>query len=239
MATISGDAGSSAPLFPDHPAGIWGQSDSGFGVVGTSATGSGVQGGSLSGPGTVGTSDSSNGLLGISNKGNGLYARGGSNAAVLDGAVMINGVATVKVLEITGGGDLAEDFACNSLETPAPGTVMVISDELPGTLTMSSKAMDPRVAGVVSGAHGLNSGLTLRSSVAGSSVRVALAGRVYCRCEAVSRPIGVGDRLVTSALPGHAMALPRDIAGQGTVLGKAMTSLAKGTGLVLALVNLQ
>jgi hypothetical protein len=106
MAAISGDAGSSAPLFPDHPSGVWGQSDSGYGVVGTSAAGSGVQGGSLSGPGTVGTSDSSNGLIGISNKGNGLYARGGSNAAVLDGAVAINGAATAEsTILFTGGRD--------------------------------------------------------------------------------------------------------------------------------------
>jgi hypothetical protein len=239
MATISGDAGTSAPLVPDRPRGVWGQSDNGYGVAGTSATSSGVQGGSISGFGTVGTSNSSYGLVGESETGDGLYARGGRNAAILDGAVSISGVATVQVLEITGGGDLAEDFACNSIEAPAPGTVMVICEESPGTLAMSSKAMDPRVAGVVSGARGLNSGLTLRSSVAGRSVKVALAGRVYCRCEAVSRPIGVGDRLVTSALPGYAMALPHDMVSEGTVLGKAMTSLAEGTGLVLALVNLQ
>jgi hypothetical protein len=45
--------------------------------------------------------------------------------------------------------------------------------------------------------------------------------------------------LTTSDIPGHAMkATDRELA-YGAVIGKAMTALDEGTGLVLVLVNLQ
>ena len=68
---------------------------------------------------------------------------------------------------------------------------------------------------------------------------VALTGRVWAQCDAQYGPIAPGDLLTTSDTPGHAM-LARDHARrQGAVLGKAMTSLADGAGLVLVLVTLQ
>ena len=48
-----------------------------------------------------------------------------------------------------------------------------------------------------------------------------------------------GDMLTTSGTPGHAMkAIDRERAF-GAVIGKAMTGLSEGKGLVLVLVNLQ
>jgi hypothetical protein len=64
MAQLKGDAGTSSPLIPDRKAGVWGESDSGYGVAGTANTGNGVQAGSISGFGAVGTSSTSIGVLG-------------------------------------------------------------------------------------------------------------------------------------------------------------------------------
>ena len=45
--------------------------------------------------------------------------------------------------------------------------------------------------------------------------------------------------LTTSATPGHAMKATDLGAAQGAIIGKAMTPLDDGRGLVLVLVNLQ
>ena len=57
--------------------------------------------------------------------------------------------------------------------------------------------------------------------------------------EAVESAIRPGDRLTTSSLRGHAMRTSDDARSDGAVLGKAMTELTAGEGLVLVLVNLQ
>lgn len=150
----------------------------------------------------------------------------------------VAGRTKTRTLEITGGSDLAEPFDME--EGIEQGTVMVIDEEKPGKLRTSTVAYDSRVAGIVSGAGGVNPGLTLSQEgvLEGSNV-VAIAGRVYCKAEALSVPIQPGDLLTTSNIAGHAMkATDRDKA-HGAVIGKAMTSLRQGTGLVLVLVNLQ
>jgi len=77
------------------------------------------------------------------------------------------------------------------------------------------------------------------NSLAAGHLPVALSGRVYCLCDASKEPIRPGDLLTTSTRPGHAMkALDQDRV-PGAVIGKAMSSLDGGTGLVLVLVSLQ
>ena len=71
------------------------------------------------------------------------------------------------------------------------------------------------------------------------SVAVALTGRVWCWCDASYGPITPGDRLTTSDTPGHAMKVTDNQRAPGAVIGKAMTRLTEGKGLVLVLVNLQ
>jgi hypothetical protein len=67
---------------------------------------------------------------------------------------------------------------------------------------------------------------------------VAIAGRVYVKADATTAPITPGDLLTSSARAGHVMkAVDRDRA-YGAVVGKAMSALNDGTGLVLVLVNL-
>lgn len=178
-------------------------------------------------------------MTAISTNGTGLYARGGRNAAVLDGDVTINGTASVRILDIVGGGDIAETFAINGRSAPDPGTVMVIASGAVGALGVSSRAYDCRVAGVISGGADMECGVSLRHVEARTEGRLALVGSVYCKAEAMSAPIVAGDLLTTSDIPGHAMAARDAARARGAILGKAMSELDSGTGLVLALVNLQ
>jgi len=48
-----------------------------------------------------------------------------------------------------------------------------------------------------------------------------------------------GDLLTTSSTPGHGMKVTDHAQAQGAIIGKAMSALEKGKGLVLVLVSLQ
>jgi hypothetical protein len=68
---------------------------------------------------------------------------------------------------------------------------------------------------------------------------VALTGRVYVLAEASDGAIKPGDLLTTSSTPGRAMRASDHVRAQGAILGKAMTALKEGNGMVLVLVTLQ
>jgi hypothetical protein len=93
---------------------------------------------------------------------------------------------------------------------------------------------------VVSGAGEIDPGLILtQAGGADTDMPIAIAGRVYVKAEAISAPIHPGDLLTTSDIPGTAMKATDRSLSAGAVIGKAMTSLDSGTGLVLVLINLQ
>lgn len=191
--------------------------------------------------------------------GHGLYAEGGreGSAAAFKGKVVVgnrstgapvmtlgdDGKLTTRVLEITGGSDLSEKFQIGTETdvTPTAGMVVVIDPDNPGRLLVSRQAYDRRIAGIISGAGNIGSGVTMSqsNSAADGAHPVALIGRVYCRADAASGPIQPGDMLTTSDVPGHAMKVTDHTRSHGAVLGKAMTSLKSGKGLVLVLVSLQ
>jgi hypothetical protein len=154
-----------------------------------------------------------------------------------------NGRTTTKSLEITGGSDLSEAFDVNSAEKSVqPGMVVCIDPGNPGRLVVSHKAYDRTVAGIVSGAGGVNPGMVMgqKDSTADGTHPVALTGRVYCYADASTGAIQPGDLLTTSDTPGHAMKVTDHSRAQGAILGKAMSSLPAGEqGLVLVLVTLQ
>ena len=135
----------------------------------------------------------------------------------------------------------AEVFELSGTPALQPGTVMVIDADHPGALTCSDKPYDVHVAGIISGVGGLDPGVKLGQRADGSDeLPLALSGRVYCRCDATTNAIQVGDLLTTSTTPGHAMKASDRERAFGAVIGKAMTPLAKGeSGLVLVLVALQ
>jgi hypothetical protein len=144
----------------------------------------------------------------------------------------------VAVLRITGGCDLAEPFQMSHEEIPK-GAV-VIDEDRPGHLKMSDGAYDTRVADIVSGANGVKAGITLhQEGLIEGGQNVALSGRVYVQADASERPIKPGDLLTTSATPGYAMKVTDHAKAQGAILGKAMTGLKEGMGMVLVLVTLQ
>jgi hypothetical protein len=153
----------------------------------------------------------------------------------------VAGRTRTQVLEITGGSDLAESFDARNVESIKPGMVVAIDPEQPGHLRMADKAYDRTVAGVVSGANGINAGLTMgqEGTIANGKLPVSLTGRVYCYADASNGPITPGDLLTTSDVPGHAMKVTDHAKAQGAIIGKAMTSLTKGQGLILVLVTLQ
>ncbi len=153
-----------------------------------------------------------------------------------------DGRVTTGILEITGGSDLSEQFDIGSTDVaPGPGMVVCIDPDSPGQLLVSTRAYDRTVAGVVSGAGGVQTGMLMgqRSTIADGQHAVALTGRVYVLADASNGRIEPGDRLTTSASPGHAMKATDSRRAAGAVIGKAMSPLAEGRGLVLVLIQPQ
>jgi hypothetical protein len=149
------------------------------------------------------------------------------------------GTTRTSVLTITGGADLAEPFQMKEDELEK-GSVVVIDDQHPGRLKRSTNAYDKRVAGIISGANGINSGISLQQEgMIEGGQNVALSGRVYVRADRSSGAIRPGDLLTTSAQPGRAMRVKDHSRAQGAVIGKAMSALDEETGTVLVLVTLQ
>ncbi len=191
------------------------------------------------------TSAGTYGVLG--SPGEGVYgsspnvAKPGGRFVCPPGGISVDGSAGLvkaKTLQILGA-DLAESFPV--ADAAEPGTVLMLTGDADGRLCVADEAYSPRVAGVVSGANGLDAAVVLKgASFEGDGhAPVALSGRVWVKCDASRAAIRVGDLLTTSDVPGHAMRASDRERAHGAVLGKAMTALEEGMGMVLVLVNLQ
>ncbi len=156
---------------------------------------------------------------------------GGGNYT-FPGNVTVNGNINAKYQ------DVAEWVESSQLLSA--GTVVVLDETRSNQVVASSQAYDTRVAGVIS----LQPGLTLGESGAGK-VLVATTGRVKIKVDASAGPIKIGDLLVTSDKEGIAKKSdPLMLGGvqihrPGTLIGKALEPLAKGTGEILVLLSLQ
>ena len=97
------------------------------------------------------------------------------------------------------------------------------------------------MAGIISGAGDVKPGMMMGQdrTLADGKHPVALSGRVYVWADASRGAIQPGDMLTTSGTPGHAMKVANSAKAQGAIIGKAMTGLKAGKGLVLVLVTLQ
>jgi hypothetical protein len=62
---------------------------------------------------------------------------------------------------------------------------------------------------------------------------------VYCNVDAAFGAIGIGDLLVSSPTPGHAMAASDPRRWPGAVIGKALRAWSGGRGSIPILVSLQ
>jgi len=165
-----------------------------------------------------------------------LFAAGETDNLNTDKATIhLNGNAGDIILR---NGDCAEEFDIACTEGVEPGTVMVIMPD--GRLCPSQQPYDRTVAGVISGAGNFRPAIVLDRQGASETRRpVALVGKVYCKVDATSGPIRVGDLLTTSAIPGHAMRADDPARAFGAVMGKALGALDSGTGLIPILVTLQ
>jgi hypothetical protein len=147
----------------------------------------------------------------------------------------------VSSITIKGGSDLAEPFEISAADQKvSEGAVVVIDEANPGHLKLSSEPYDTRVAGVVSGANGVKPGIQMQQQgLLEGGKNVALTGRVYVQADTSNGAIKPGDLLTTSSTPGHAMKVTDHARAAGTILGKAMTGLSEGKGMVLILATLQ
>jgi hypothetical protein len=107
--------------------------------------------------------------------------------------------------------DLAEKYTSD--QEYEPGTVVIFGGEK--EITQSTEANSRQVAGVVS----TQPAYILNSALQGTGILLALQGRVPCK---VMGLIKKGDMLVTSNIPGVAMA--NDDPKVGTIIGKALES---------------
>lgn len=128
----------------------------------------------------------------------------------------------------------------DSSEPLDPGSVVVIDREATNRVTVSTHEYDTAVAGAVSS----QPGLVLGEEGVGR-VLVAQSGRVRVKADARYGAIRAGDLVVSSPTRGHVMrSRPVKIGGEtvhrpGTVVGKALESLASGQGQILVLLTLQ
>lgn len=236
----------------------WAKTPHHGGVVGVNTAG---------GIGVFGTSDDSVGVWGVSKTHEGVHAEtnspqtaaiaaynlnpNGTGAAIFAkkegsqghagffvGNVHITKKLVVDIDVECGNGDCAEDFDIAGADLAEPGTVMVLGEE--GALYPSQSAYDKRVVGVVSGAGDYRPAIILDKQHARSNRKpIALLGKVFCKAEAISAPIKVGDLLTTSDVPGHAMKAVDPATAFGSVIGKALRPLKEGQGLIPILVTLQ
>jgi hypothetical protein len=127
-----------------------------------------------------------------------------------------------------------------STEQFASGTIVVLDATKSNQVVASTQAYDTRVAGVISEKPGLELG-----ERGTGKVLVATTGRVLVKVDASQGPIHIGDLLVTSDIPGVAMKSEPIIIGNrkmhmpGTLIGKALEPLEKGSGKILVLLSLQ
>ncbi len=180
----------------------------------------------------------------------------GDGDVTADGAIAGGGADFAEMIRVAPGAS-----------TVKPGDVMVIDADNPRSTKKSVSSRSTLVAGLYSTNPGfvaserdwdnpngelIPTGLSEEQDLAGErrrshnmsdmaaefdEVPLAIVGIVPCKVSAENGPIRIGDLLVTSDTPGHAM---RDgNPSVGTVLGKALDNLPSGTGVIKILLTLQ
>jgi hypothetical protein len=139
------------------------------------------------------------------------------------------------------GADLAERI--DVAEVMQPGDVIEIDPAREGHFRLSRTPLSTLVAGVVS----TRPAMTMNNNdLAGDAAErtetrplLALVGQVPVKATDEGGSIAVGDLLVTSSTPGHAMRCADRHLCAGAVVGKALQALAGGRGVILMLATLQ
>ena len=154
-----------------------------------------------------------------------LYDDAGDVSIHLDG-----GAGDIRLM----GADVAEDFA--AAEEIEPGSLLVALG--PDEVATTTRIRDPRVIGIASGAGQMRPALRLGMRPGRARVPVAVAGRAICRADANYGRIGIGDLLTSSPTAGHAMRVDDADRAAGAIVGKSLSALDRGTGLVAVLLAL-
>jgi hypothetical protein len=175
-----------------------------------------------------------NGDIVLTNQANG----GGSGKIVFaDGTIQSSAYTGIQCT----GADYAEAVDVTGDRTKyEPGDLLVIDPSTPGKFLKSAEAYSTLVAGIYSTKPGFVGRLqpaTPETSI--TEVPMAMVGRVPTKVTTENGPIKVGDLLVASSTPGHAMKGTDRSLLTGAVIGKALGSLDSGTGVIEVLVTLQ
>ncbi len=137
-----------------------------------------------------------------------------------------------------GGNDVAENFLVLNPNLVSPGCVMTFNVD--GSIQACTKSYDKKVAGVISGAGDYKPGLILgKEETESNQMPIALMGKAFCWADANFGAIEVGDMLTTSSTKGHAMKAIDSFNAFGAVIGKALSPLKDGQGLIPILIALQ
>jgi len=139
------------------------------------------------------------------------------------------------------GADFAEAVQVKgSTESYAPGDLLVIDASGERRLSKSQTPYSTLVAGIYSTQPGVVASQHRASEpLPSNEVPLAVVGIVPCKVSAENGPIEVGDLLVASSTPGHAMKGTDRSKMLGAVVGKALEPLSEGKGVVQVLVTLQ
>jgi hypothetical protein len=176
----------------------------------------------------------------------------GQSAAVYVGATGNEGDVVVRddkgtaTIHLDGGSgdiilsnaDAAEDFTLAADTTATPGAVMVLDDD--GALRPCSSPYDHKVVGVIAGAGCHRPGIVLdrKDDLAALRAPISMLGKASCLADATFGGIEVGDLLTSSATVGYAMRAADASRAPGATIGKALTALPDGRGLVEMVVSL-
>ena len=115
---------------------------------------------------------------------------------------------------------------------------MILNDE--GLLEPSQQPYDKKVAGIISGAGNYKPGIILgRQQIDNKRKPISLIGKVYCKVDAKTSSIQTGDLLTTSSTAGYYMKADDPYKAFGAVIGKALSSIKEGLGMIPVLVALQ
>jgi len=241
--------------------GVHGRSDSSFGtgVLGEATdqyfANFGVKGTSQSLSGTAVAAIASNGGIGVygesdsdiagdfnrtddSDSGVILQARNGDD---VEFRVLGNGNVYADGTFTGGGADFAEAMAVRGdRDQYEPGDVLIIDPTGDRQLTLARQAYSSHVAGIYSTKPGmLGKPYPMDDPRGAKDIPLAIVGIVPCKVSAENGPIGRGDLLVSASAPGHAMRGTDRDRMLGAIVGKALESLASGTGVIQVLVTLQ
>ena len=136
------------------------------------------------------------------------------------------------------GADCAEEFEVEDGDSIDPGTVMVMNNNR--KLQPCQKPYDKRVVGIIAGAGRYRPGIVLDyKKDCGQRLPISINGKANCWADASYSPIEIGDLLTTSSTLGHAMNANDSPRTLGSVIGKALSPLEKGKGMIDVLVTLQ